>query len=85
MTRSVQDERYPLFDEYCLDTDDISRHLTVRECRDCGVVVSDPVRHDAWHELMSAIAATAIPHIDSGRNEVAAGRNAVTRLREGMQ
>lgn len=56
MATPVQENRYPLFDEYCLDTDDSSRHLTVRECRNCGVVVADVARHNAWHDLMSMLA-----------------------------
>ena len=44
-----QRERYPAYDELCIG------YLTVRECRDCGAVVGDKDKHDAYHEFLSRL------------------------------
>lgn len=50
--------RYPVYDEFVIEADDgegALHYLTVRECRDCGVVVGNKEKHDAYHELLSEI------------------------------
>ena len=46
--------RYPKFDEYVIGADsELNSALTVRGCNDCGAVVHDTVKHDAYHDLLS--------------------------------